>query len=445
MREKNDNFKNIDTQLTFSKTGKNVLLIMLDAAVSGYVPYIFEEKPELASAFTGFTWYPNCVSFSNHTLVGAPPLYGGYEYTPVEINRRDSVPLVEKHKEAFLLLPRLFSENGYSATVTDPPFDNYRIPSKLSIFADYPEIHADNIIGKYTSRWLNAHPEIKSFNIIDALYTNLFRFSIFKISPFFIRFFIYDDGDWLSTANLTGKNIPNTKLTDAFIHNYALMNLLPDLSTIIDEGNTYTAFYSLLPHEPTILQIPQYIPSDNVANSGKGSMAPQFTNDSRYHVNIASFLLLEKFFQFLKNEGVYDNTRIILVSDHGRGFSDYESNILLPDGSHLQSYHPLLMVKDFYNGDGYDTAYTGKLKTDNTFMTNADTVFFALKDIIEDPINPFTGKKLQSGKENGIDIVTIDALSSHRHTNYRYNIGKNNWLHVHTNIFDPANWKKAEQ
>jgi hypothetical protein len=97
-----------DSVYTLSKTGKNVLLIMLDAAVSGYVPYIFEEKPELAFSLRDFTWYPNCVSFASHTLIGAPPIYGGYEYTPEAINRRVSIPLVEKHREAYLLLPRIF-------------------------------------------------------------------------------------------------------------------------------------------------------------------------------------------------------------------------------------------------------------------------------------------------------------------------------------------------
>jgi hypothetical protein len=29
----------------FSRVGKNVLVIMLDQSISGYVPYIFEEKP----------------------------------------------------------------------------------------------------------------------------------------------------------------------------------------------------------------------------------------------------------------------------------------------------------------------------------------------------------------------------------------------------------------
>jgi YidC/Oxa1 family membrane protein insertase len=419
---------------TLSRTGKNVLLILLDAAISGYVPYIFEEKPELASGFRDFTFYPNCVSFSTHTLMGAPPIYGGYEYIPEEINRRDSIPLAEKHQEAFLLLPRLFSESGYSVTVTDPPFDNHRM-SNLSIFAEYPQIHVENISGKYSLLWLNTHPDIQTTYITGLLHDKLIRFSFFKMTPLLLRYFIYDEGDWLTTDNLTNKNNPTNKLTDTFIDSYALMDFLPELTSFTDTGNTYTAIYFLLPHEPALLQPPDYIPSNNVIiNPEHGP----FANDNRYHVNMTSFLRLEEFFRLLKNEGVYDNTRIILVADHGRGYSDYENNISLPDGSKLQTYHPLLMVKDFYSENN-------KLKIDNSFMTNADTIFFALKDIVKDPVNPFTGRPLQPQKDNGATIATISAISSHRHTKYKYNIGKNQWMHVHSNIYDPNNWERVEK
>ncbi|MDR1905148.1 MAG: YidC/Oxa1 family membrane protein insertase [Treponema sp.] len=439
-RQDTDNANTAITSYSFSKTGKNVLLIMLDAAVSGYVPYIFEEKPELVSSFKDFTWYPNCVSFANHTLIGAPPIYGGYEYTPEEINRRDSVPLVEKHKEAYLLLPLLFSKMDYSVTVTDPPFSNYRM-SKLSIFADYPQIHADNIIGKYTSHWLNAYPDkqnLQSVSISRLLQNNLIRFSVFKTAPLFLRFFIYDDGDWLGTANLRGGNKSKNRLTKVFIDNYAHMDLLPQLTGITHTGNTYTAIYTPLTHEPILLQVPDYIPYSNITNQGNG----RFADDSYYHVNMASFLLLEKFFLFLKDEGVYDNSRIILVADHGRGSGNYENNILLPDGSYLQLYNPLLMVKDFKREYSEDSLTDDHLKIDNSFMTNADIVSFALKDIAVDPVNPFTNQKLQTRKADGANVATIGALSSYRHTEYKYNIENGNWLHVHTNIFDPANWKR---
>ena len=74
---------------SLSRTGMNVVIIMLDRAMNEYIPYIFKEKPELSDQFDGFTYYSNVISFGGYTNFGVPPLYGGYEYTPVEMNKRE--------------------------------------------------------------------------------------------------------------------------------------------------------------------------------------------------------------------------------------------------------------------------------------------------------------------------------------------------------------------
>jgi membrane protein insertase Oxa1/YidC/SpoIIIJ len=148
-------YSKIHTQTTalakvfdFSRTGKNVLVIMLDRAQSEYVPKIFAEKPELYDAFSGFTWYPNCASFGKITIFGAPPLFGGYEYAPEELVIDTGVPLVQRHNEALLVMPRIFSEHNFTTTVTDPSWANYSYKPDLSIYRDYPKIKAENILGR---------------------------------------------------------------------------------------------------------------------------------------------------------------------------------------------------------------------------------------------------------------------------------------------------------
>ena len=79
-----------------STTGKNVVVLMLDRAMGEYIPYIFEEKPELKEQFSGFTYYSNTISYGAFTNFATPALFGGYEYTPVEINKRSSETLVSK-------------------------------------------------------------------------------------------------------------------------------------------------------------------------------------------------------------------------------------------------------------------------------------------------------------------------------------------------------------
>lgn len=136
-------------EFTLSRNGKNVVVIMLDRAIGGFVPYLFEENPALKEQYAGFTWYPNTFSFGPHTNSGSPPLYGGYEYTPEEMNRRSEESLKDKHNEALKVMPVLFSENGWQATVCDPPFANYQYVPDLRIFDGYENIRAYNAAEAY--------------------------------------------------------------------------------------------------------------------------------------------------------------------------------------------------------------------------------------------------------------------------------------------------------
>ena len=411
---------NINPFFNFSKDGKNVLLIMLDGAISGFIPEIFNEKPEIEAAFSDFTWYQNCVSFHKNTYIGAPPVYGGYEYSPSEINRRNTLSLVEKQKEAYLVLPHLFLDSSWSVTINDPPAD-------IAWFREYPEIKVDKLKEKYTSLWLKENHDISFISVTDRLKNNMIRFSFFKISPLLFRNFIYDGAYWFTKERLLSWLIKG-KLALNKLNNYTFLNYLPELTSIIPEKNNFISIYSTITHDPFLLQAPDYIPSGNVTNKGNSS----FSEDPVYHVNMTAFLLLTKYFNYLDENGVYDNTRIIIVSDHGASRSgDFGGNFLLPNGQSLLSYHALLLFKDF-------NVRERKMNVNTDFMANADAALLAVKDIFNNPKNPFTGQSLLPQKENGLDIVTVTNLKSHGKNEYK--IKSNQWLHVKDNIFIESNW-----
>ena len=418
---------------TLSRTGKNVIVIILDKAISAYLPYIFEEKPALYAQFPGFVWYPNCVSFGATTTPGIPPLFGGYEYTPLEINRDDATLWTQKVNDSFFLQFHLFADAGFTVTATDYPFaspvDNPGFRERLKIF---PVLRFEQIDGKYTSQWLLQHPDVQVMSIPDVLQNTLIRFSFFRMAPAGLRVFIYDHGYYLSTENMDDK-IDVKKRSDNIlvkrtIDHYAALDYLPELTEIIfDPRNTYTVLYNQLPHEPAYFQAPDYIPQSLVTGHGGG-----IAREAHYHVNIAALRLLGKWFEFLRENGVYDNTRIIIVSDHGADISGHLPNtITLPNGQRVQRYNPLFLFKDFNMNN--------TLVIDNSFMTNADTLFKAIQDIIPDPVNPFTGSPLRQQKTNGVTIATKGSWMP----KYKLDAGKNDWLHVRDNIFDPANWKIA--
>jgi hypothetical protein len=421
------------TEYTFSKTGKNVLLIMLDRAISGYVPYIFEEKPQLFQDFSGFTYFPNCISFALHTLMGSPGIYGGYEYTPLEMQKKDTVPLVEKHNEALLMLHRIFNDKGYAVTAAIPPYSNYQWYPDVSIFNKYPGIRVNTILedGKYLENWrirYNYNP----IPIKTLLNNNLIRFSLFKIVPPAFRSIIYDKGNYFVTNKFHREK--EDFLPPETFKAYVALDILPEITAIDDsDKNTYTTIYNYLPHEPMFFQTPEYTPLAPVTDKGSGP----FAEEDHYHVNMATFLLLAKWFKYLKKQGVYDNTRIIIVSDHGYNISSsFPNNITLPDGRCLEAYNALLLVKDFNSSD--------ELKTNNSFMTNADVPLITTQGIIENPINPFTNRTLKSNKENGVTVTANWGWAISDHGRNKFNINKNEWLHVHDNIFDPANWEQVE-
>jgi YidC/Oxa1 family membrane protein insertase len=306
----------------FSKNGKNVLVVMLDRAIGGYMPYMLREKPALASAFSGFVWYPNTVSFGAWTLFGAPPLFGGYEYAPLEMQKRRSESLAKKHNESLLVLPRLFLENGYRVTVSDPPWVNHRSSSDLNIFNNYQGISANKIIGAYSEYWLKNHPGVQSQPVAEGLKNNLVRFSLFKFAPGPFRKLLYDNGDWLNTRSFRRR----LSLPKPTLDNYIALDILPKITRIDrDAANTFTIMVNDITHEPAFLEEPDYtipVPKEN------GTAPKKHLRPKHYHVAMAALLLLGQWFDFLKENGAYDNTRIIVSSDHGSNLqSNYRNNM----------------------------------------------------------------------------------------------------------------------
>jgi len=404
---------------TFTRTGKNVLLIMTDRAISGYVPYIFKEKPELLRSFEGFVYYPNTISFGGQTIYGIPGIFGGYYYTPLEYQKRANEVRWEKYHESMQVLPIILAESGFKVTVHDQPWMDNKLYDK------FDNITAENIIGRYTALYLSQHNDFNFRDYHKILYSDLLRFSLLKVSPVFFHKTIYDDGDYLFMLTDFTAYSYNT------IDNYTSLYYLSDITGITDENRNYsTMFINDLTHSPAFMEAPDYKPS-NKLNRGEGL----FAGEEHYHANMAFFSLLAKWFDFLKKNGVYNNTRIIIVSDHGRNLhSPFPDNIILPNRDELEKYAALLMVKDFNAGF--------ELITNTSFMTNADVPHIASAGIVDNLVNPFTGKELVIDKSNGVTITTSGKNDPIKYS-IGYNIRSHEWLHVKDNIHDPANWRSV--
>jgi hypothetical protein len=285
-------------------------------------------------------------------------------------------------------MPRLFMEAGFEVTVTDPPYPNYSSKDDLRIYDEYPGIKAVITDSKYTDIWIKEHnlPFPSTGEIIKR---NLLWYSLFKTMPLIFRKGVYLQGDWCSPGLLQKATLT--------LNGYSVLDYLPRLTGFNPaKENTVLLMVNNTTHDHSFLEAPEYKPAMTVTNYGTSP----FRRETAYHTNIAAIKRLGDWFDFLKENRVYDNTKLILVSDHGSQ-ENFVTNIGLP--FNVDNYNPLLMVKDFNA--------SGTLITDNTFMSNADVPVLAFKDIIGGPVNPFTGVKVTNeAKKSPLYIAISGSL-----------------------------------
>ena len=432
-----------------SKTGNNVVVIMLDRAMGNYIPYLFQEKPELEAQFDGFTYYANTISHGGCTNFGIPGLMGGYEYTPVEMNKRADERLVDKHNEALKVMPVLFRDNGYKVTVCDAPYANYQWIPDMSIYNDYPEINTFITDGYFSD------PESKQAEI-ETNHRNFFCFSIMKTMPLAAQPTIYNDGRYNRTgAKRNTEEIETTQtqnglavaqgLFSYFMEGFQVLENLPVMSYITETGSdTFLFLSNNTTHEPMLLQTPDYIPAASVDNTEYDALhADRFTVDGKtmkvdnanqmihYHANMAAMLQLGNWFDYLRENGVYDNTRIILVSDHGRALYHFDELAMPEMKDDIECYYPLLMVKDF-NSKGFTTT--------KEFMTNADVPTLAMEQLIENPVNPFTGKTINMDEKFAHDQMVICSSAWEVNVNNGNTFLPSTWASVKDDVWNKNNW-----
>ena len=424
-----------------SKNGKNVIVIMLDRAISGYIPFMLNEKPELEDMFSGFTYYPNTVSCGPSTNFGTPSLFGGYDYTLEEMNQRTEQLLKDKQNEALKLMPDIFYNNNYQVTVLDPPYANYKFIPDVSIFQEYPGMEARITKGHYSAALNNL---FGAYNL-KMQKRSFFFYSLFKSAPIAFQQWIYDGGSYLGNKN----DIPTTD----FINSYSVLANMIELTDFsVDGENAFLMFQNATPHEAQLLQLPDYTPSIVVNNEGleldgrvdvNGNYLPMknWQQKATYHCNMASLLQVGEWLTFLKKEGVYDNSRIIIAADHGSPIgapiNQFEYMKLGgPLELDVEHVNPLLLIKDFGSTN---------FSTSNEFMTLADIPTFATRDVIHDPINPFTGNPINSDRKNSAIQVTFSKnWNTDTNNGTVFDTSDSHIYSVHDNIFEAENWELVE-
>ena len=414
-------------QIPLSSTGQNVMVLMLDRAPGFMAPIIFNEIPQLQEQFDGFTVYPNTLSFGNHTKFGAPALFGGYDYTSQAICEDDTRTLRQKHDEALAVMPAIFSEEGFEVTVLDPPYAGYLDDPDLDIFEQLglSGIHAYHAQGVVAQDFFN-------FNMIqEKLWErNYFCYSLFKVSPLLVQESVYNNGlyneadvgmsyEWeLTIPQVSFGPSSSWGVIGEFMQSYDVLTQLSDITVIEDDvPGTFMYLDNDATHFVMLLQAPDYVPAQSVDNTeydaahadrfsegvnGYALNMDQYSAMEHYTSNAGAYLQLGRYFDYLRQQGVWDNTRIIIVADHGIMYRDCDMfyGQLRMGMMGIDAYNPVLMVKDF-GATGFEIS--------DEFMTNADVPYLAANGIIENPVNPFTGNPITMEGMHNMPMYVINS------------------------------------
>lgn len=425
-QEKDNLNCDIEPIFHLSKTKENVVVFFLDRATSAFFPIFQKDMPELASKFEGFTYFPNTISFGNCTLYGSPAMLGGYDYTPENINSRKDMTLQEKFDESALVMPLNFLKNGFSVSVSELPSTDFREKNDFRGFEKYPEIKTYGIFKKFIRRYSKEKGENIKFDEICR-----------KALPNFSILQVLLPGARNSFCRISKETFFGD--TSEFITNFSSLYYLRNLTDFSSDEKNFIFIGNDTPHFKTYLNTQDY---DEISiNKEKEDNVFSILNINdddlimKYHAFIATLKQIALWIDYLRENGCYDNTRIVITSDHG-----VDNNIKSGSSEETKFYNqtmlyfnPLLMVKDFNSNS--------EIKTDSSIMTNADTIFLASAGIIKNLENPFLNHKLRQEKSNGVKVT----FTEHHNKDFdKYSLKQKPTYFVKNGFDDFSGWKKIE-
>lgn len=279
-----------DENLLEMSGDSNLVILVLDAVDARTMTELMEVHPEYAEVFEDFTYYPNTVGAYGFTQMSIPYILSGEWF-------QNEQPFVEYSTDVYKNAQLFFSleQEGYKMGMYEPDllsndesvyrFDNIEsCKSRISNYLSFAIVQTKLVGLKY------APFDLKRFCVVDTAVFNLFQEPEEDS-----QLFRWDNVSFyraLQTEPITQTNEKCFK----FIH--------------IEGGHTPFRY------------------DENV----------NIVENATYESNVeASVTITKTWLEKLKEAGVYDNTAIIVMSDHG-----YTEE---GEGSTLPRHNPILFVK----------------------------------------------------------------------------------------------------
>ena len=299
----------ISTKNEFVMSGEqNFVIFMLDAADSREFSYLLEQNPEYRDIFADFTYYENTVGAYSCTRYAVPYILSGKWYecdTSFEEYMEDlynTSPLIEE------------LENR-----------NYRI----GLYE--PDLHAQNNDVLRFDNIFEAEFKVKSYLGMARQELKLVGY---RYAPYWLKKYCVLKQAAFDEQLEAGEG--SGEITASMENRVFLDHLNAGGITVDDTENSFKFIHLEGAHSPYV-----YDAEVNIIDESQGTYAQNME---------ASVTLAERYLSALKKSGTYDNTAIIVMSDHG--FNRDIDNADMGDNPFMRQCG-LLLIKGV--GETHDT------------------------------------------------------------------------------------------
>ncbi len=390
---------------------RNVLIIMLDGFPGGYIKRIQNEASQVLKEYEGFVWYPNMLTTNAGTWGSIATLLGGHKYTVGEINNRTEKSLRSAINAAYGVYTDAFIPKGYQVTYVNPAGSGgcERLDKRVHCTFTLP----------YGIHYRNQEDASVSYNADSNFPLMLTMVSFLKASPFILKSWIYDKGGY------RGANSPMMIAKSYKAREWGFLRVLARESNADSLSKTFKFIQLSIPHTPQAL-------------NNECKLQPEYA--TTFTETVCALKEVGALLARMKEIGVYDATKIVVVSDHGwvvdNPMFPPEFVKMVPEGwqqrasaGFLQS---LLLVKDF--------GAKGRLSQSDSFLSTPDVPSLVCStDVTCREVLP---DQTKTNVEERGRVFNITAPPLDEEKTNKFHIIES--YEVRNNIFDAGNWKRIK-
>jgi hypothetical protein len=390
-------------EFTYSKN-TNIMVIILDSFQSDIFSNIITENPEVRGWLDGFTYFPNSTGGFSSTVMEPSFILTGRQYD-------NDVPFPEFIRKAF-------RESSIIRALKD---NQYRV-----------ELYPYGLENVYFDPLTVSNIKLRSdpFEIIKEL-CYIYDTALFRSLPHFLKRFVYNNSKWFLYNAVKNLQIePSSR-------NTAELSRLPFSKFSTYKSENLKFFYDF-----TRLSYADYDKACFKFYHIKGAHTPIYMNDKLdagffefTRVNykkqgLGLMRLMKLFFDRLKNMGIYDNSMIFILADHGNGgLPDMQIN---PRSKTLNENDkargvPIILAKRFREKGGLKTSHAPVSLSDIPATISAELMIKA----------SFPGYSLYSLNEN---TVRTRIYRAYENTDGFYLMTLREYL-INGNSWDDSSWK----